>query len=162
MALSRFSVLQLLRQTAYGRAGLLANLVNKAGAHEQHVSSVFEEIQCGASEPWGRNVTRSFHAGTNVMHAAKVKGQRDAEDFIEEYPGIAEGPPRGRFVPKSEEEVFEDHRRSSILRCMGASYGQGEVLSYEARQVSRKFITPSVILEGQNKLAHHHHHEVDH
>ncbi|GAQ88234.1 hypothetical protein KFL_004120010 [Klebsormidium nitens] len=54
------------------------------------------------------------------MHAAKVKGQRDAEDFIEDYPAIAEGPPRGRFISKSEEEVFEDHRRSSVLRCMGA------------------------------------------
>jgi hypothetical protein len=93
------------------------------------------------------------------MHAAKVKGQRELQDFQEEYPAIGEGPERGRFLPKTEEEVMEDHRRSSILRCMGASYGQGEVLTSEAQQVKRRFITPAVILEAQNKLAHHHHHE---
>lgn len=48
------------------------------------------------------------------------------------------------------------------MQFLFCSYGQGEVLSYEARQVSRKFITPSIILEGQNKLAHHHHNEIDH
>lgn len=35
------------------------------------------------------NVTRLFHAGTNVMHAAKVKGERDTEDFMVSYTSFA-------------------------------------------------------------------------